>query len=125
MPASLALYADPAHTQSVSEVGLGETMIEGEYATGEARPIFGLNNGTTVMRELEIATAGDGASKVQLAANSDGKPGEWRDPGAVLKFPDVLYPGDGFMFWARSMYTFSDHEGRYDFNFVVVAVSVA
>lgn len=125
MPANLALYADPEHTQDVGEVGLGETVIEGEFATGEARPIFGLNSGTTVLRDVEVALAGDGAAKVQLSLDSDGRPNAWLPPGDGLAIPNMLYPGDGFMFWARSMYTFSDHEGHYDFNFVVAAMSVA
>lgn len=122
MPAEIQLFADEAH--SVPHDGhLGETDVA--LGEGEARPIFGCNTGTTVVREVAFALDGEGAMHVQLAVDDNGKPGVWAMPGeSVIPVEGEFHPGQGFVVWAKPIYAFSDHEGEYEFNFLVTGVSV-
>jgi len=122
VPAKLELFSDEAHSE-LHDGRFGETDVA--LGEGAARPIFGSNTGTTVVRDVRFKLDGDGAKHIQLAIDVNGEPGVWAAPGeGVVAREGELHPGEGFVIWARPIYTFSDHEGEYEFDFVLTAVSV-
>ncbi len=122
----------PAHitVESVDNsetIYLGETFIPNDLSTlgnGEETRVVVRNDGTTVLREIEVAVEGGSKQHVQLAVDLDGDPGMWTNVGgSILACKDAVEPGKAIAFWARTFYSPDDAEGRLTGEFIIHAIS--
>ena len=111
MPASLRLVANTETGLRLSEAEIGNELTLGRPERCEI-----LNDGDTVVDNVLVGVTGEHPEHVQLAAERDGGPGAWADPGREIIVAQRLTPGASAPFWARARFDVSDMEGVYDFE---------
>lgn len=125
MAAEVRFYSDPDHTVLFDAVRLTDVTLSENIAQGDPVPIYGVNIGDTMLRDLTVALTGDGAAFVQLAVDVDGEPGVWAETGqSIMVAAGNLPSTNPFQFWARGVYTLEDREGSYDFDFLISGTSI-
>jgi len=123
MPASIQLSDEAG--QPLDTIELSDVEDGANFASGLARRVTGVNNGTTNLRDISVTTDGEGAGFVQLARDENGEPGVWAAVGeSIVAHEGTLFKGAEFAFWARGIFKFEDREGRYPLEFVLRGTSI-
>jgi hypothetical protein len=120
----ITLYIDNDPVTDRIELAEAYQPIEESFAEGKPVKIIGANTGTTLIRDLQIGLAGEGANNVQLAIDREDSPGVWASEGQGIYAADMLRPGDRFSFWSRGMFSMDDMEGERTFEFVFKGTSI-
>jgi hypothetical protein len=120
MPASIRFFldGDQPFEGSLGDI-TGPLDADGPFP-GDSQKITLKNTGDTALKALTLGVEGEGATRVQLAAQEN----MWAEPGQPIVLDPVLEPGESTVFWARGIFSIGDAEAELVFNFVTRGVSV-
>jgi hypothetical protein len=124
--ARIDVFPDPEQSNLLETVDLGQTVLEdGKTGYGEAKRLYAVNTGDTILVNVNIGLSGPGARLIQLARDENGAHGIWAQPGegiVALAGPEIR-PTENFVFWARGVFSEEDEEQKQEFSFIFESTS--